>query len=110
MNETRVLDVKGKAADFLTGLKAHLNSKLPLETVKDWIREKGKAANEGLFLEELALPAIPEYLQQNLVPPATGVLDERIRKAFLTSSHDAGGTTTNTKATFVLGRPKATSP
>jgi hypothetical protein len=46
-------NAKGKAADFLAGLQAHLNSNLPLHAVKDWIHEKGKAANEGLFLEEL---------------------------------------------------------
>jgi len=86
MDKTKVPDAKREAADFLGGLKAHLNNKLPLQTVKDWIHKKGKAANEGLFLEELVLPAIPEYLQQNLVPPATGVLDERIRKAFLAES------------------------
>ncbi len=79
-------DAKGKAADFLSGLQAHLNKNLRLQTVKDWIHEKGKAANEGLFLEELVLPAIPTYLQQNLAPPATDTHDERIRKAFLAES------------------------
>jgi hypothetical protein len=79
-------DAKGKAADFLSGLQAHLNKNLRLQTVKDWIHEKGKAANEGLFLEELVLPTIPTYLQQNLVPPAADTHDERIRKAFLAES------------------------
>jgi len=42
MDGTKLFDAKGKAADFFTGLKAHLNSKLPLQTVEKWIHERGK--------------------------------------------------------------------
>ncbi|MGD0310296.1 MAG: hypothetical protein ABSC02_13540 [Acidobacteriota bacterium] len=79
-------DVKRKATEFLTGLKTHLDNKLPLQTVKDWIDKGGKSANEFFFLEKFVLPEIPEYLRQCLVPPVTHNDDAHIRDAFLAES------------------------
>lgn len=78
-------DAKKEAADFLKGLRKHLGARLPLQTVEQWICGKGKAAKEELFVEELVLKEIPEYLKLNLLSPT----DEQVRKAFLTESRKA---------------------
>jgi hypothetical protein len=78
-------DTKKQATDFLKGLRKHLDARVPLQRAEQWICEKGKAAKEELFVEELVLKEIPEYLKLNLPSPT----DEQVRKAFLTESRKA---------------------
>jgi predicted transglutaminase-like protease len=56
-------DAKKKAADFLNGLRKHLDERLPIQRVEQWICGKGKAAKEERFVEELVLKEIHAYLQ-----------------------------------------------
>jgi len=77
-------NAKKQAADFLKSLRKHLGAKLPKQRVEQWISEKGKAVKEDLFVGELVLKEISEYLKLNLQCAADDVC-----KAFLAESRNA---------------------
>jgi len=78
------------AGKFLDGLREHLNNKISLSVVREWIQKKednrptGKDVQyELLFTDEFVLPAVSEYLGKALGLSPT---DEHVRRAFLAES------------------------
>jgi len=78
------------AGRFLDGLKEHLNNRISLPEVREWIQNKEESRPTGkdvqyelLFTDEVVLPAVSEYLGKALGLPPT---DERVRRAFLAES------------------------
>ncbi|SPE44560.1 hypothetical protein SBA7_400010 [Candidatus Sulfotelmatobacter sp. SbA7] len=81
------------AGKFLEGLKEHLNNKIYLPEVREWIQNKEESRPTGkdvqyeqLFTDTFVLPAIPEYLGKAL---SLSPNDERVRSAFLAESNHA---------------------
>lgn len=84
---------KKAAGKFLEGLREHLNNRISLPEVREWIQNKDASRLTGkdvqyevLFTDAFVLPAIPEYLGKAL---SLAPNDEGVRRAFLAESKHA---------------------